>query len=97
MQIEAISAPLIYRWPEGEVSLEPGKPVELPDARARKLLAKAPDKVRIAATPQVTRPLPGTCWACGQARFWVSVHEKLICGGCHPPADLALVTEWLTP
>ena len=30
-----------------EVHLEPGKPVDLPDARAKRLLDKAPGKVRV--------------------------------------------------
>jgi hypothetical protein len=96
MQIEAISAPLTYRWPEGEVNLQPGKPIELPDDRALKLLAKAPGKVRIVVTSRVTPLVPGGCWACGQARFWLSTSDKLVCGVCHPPVDTSLVVEWLT-
>lgn len=47
MIIECIGSPFTYRWPTGEVRLEPGKPVDLPDARAKRLLDKAPDKVRV--------------------------------------------------
>ena len=59
MIIECIGSPFTYRWPTGEVHLEPGKPVDLPDERARRLLDKAPGKVRvcpltIAAGCQVT-------------------------------------------
>jgi hypothetical protein len=43
--IEA-SKPLRVRWPEGEIRLEPGKPVHLPREQAQKLLNKVPDKVR---------------------------------------------------
>ena len=50
MTIECIGAPFTYRWPGGEVHLEPGKPIDLPDARAKRLLEKAGDKVR-AITP----------------------------------------------
>jgi hypothetical protein len=50
--IECIGAPFTYRWPGGEVHLAPGKPIELPDARAKRLLAKAGDKVR-AITPVI--------------------------------------------
>lgn len=46
MLIEAVAKPLTYRWPGGEVRLEPGKPVDLPQDRAWRLLAKAPGKVR---------------------------------------------------
>lgn len=52
MIIECIGSPFTYRWPTGEVRLEPGKPVELPDARAKRLLDKAPGKVRV-ITPAV--------------------------------------------
>jgi len=46
MRLEAIGKSLTYRWPGGEVVLEPGKPVELPRDRAERLLAKAAGKVR---------------------------------------------------
>ena len=50
MLIEATGKPFTYRWPDGEVRLEFGRPVELPEDRARKLLAKAPSKVRVVAS-----------------------------------------------
>ena len=50
MTIECIGSPFTYRWPTGEVRLEPGKPVDLPDALAKRLLDKAPDKVRVITT-----------------------------------------------
>ena len=57
MKLEAIEGPVLYRWPGGEVRLEPGKPVDLPDDRARRVLAKAGTaKVRaIAPAVAVTR------------------------------------------
>ncbi len=48
MLIEAIEEPVTYRWPSGEIQLEPGCPVYLPESRALKLLAKAQGKVRLA-------------------------------------------------
>ena len=47
MLVEAIDKPMCYRWPEGEVQLMPGQPVDLPESRALRLLQKAPGKVRI--------------------------------------------------
>ena len=47
MLIEAVEAPIRYKWPEGEILLVPGQPVNLPEERARKLLAKAGNKVRL--------------------------------------------------
>lgn len=52
MLIEAIGNPLTYKWPGGEVHLEPGRPINLPDDRAQRLLSKAPGKVRM-VTPTV--------------------------------------------
>lgn len=52
MIIECIGGPFTYRWPTGEVRLEPGKPVDLPEARAQRLLNKAPGKVRV-VTPSI--------------------------------------------
>ena len=47
MRLEATGNPFLYRWPGGEVRLEPGKPIDLPDERAKRLLSKAPGKVRV--------------------------------------------------
>jgi len=47
MRLEAIGIAFTYKWPGGEVHLEPGKPIDLPDERAQRLLSKAPGKVRI--------------------------------------------------
>jgi hypothetical protein len=58
MKLEAVGKPFIYRWPGGEVRLEPGKPVELPPERAAKLLARASGRVRQVDTkePVVIEP-----------------------------------------
>ena len=47
MKIEATDKSFIYRWPGGEVHLEPGKPIELPDERATRLLRKAGNRARM--------------------------------------------------
>jgi hypothetical protein len=54
MLVVAITKPVRYRWPGGEVGLVPGQPVDLPDDRARKLLEKAPGKVRLVPQPPLT-------------------------------------------
>jgi hypothetical protein len=51
MKIEATGKSLIYRWPGGEVHLEPGKPIDLPDERAKRLLMKAGTKARMVLSP----------------------------------------------
>ena len=50
MRLEALT-PFTYRWPGGEVHLEPGTPIDLPDERAQRLLNKAPEKVRVCTPP----------------------------------------------
>ncbi|BFU93432.1 MAG: hypothetical protein NTNFB02_01540 [Nitrospira sp.] len=51
MKVEAVGTPFIYRWPGGEVRLEPGQPVDLPPDRAAKLLARAGGRVRLVNVP----------------------------------------------
>ena len=51
MWIEAVERPLTYRWPGGEIRLEPGHPVDVPDDRAQRLIAKTGDKVRSVPRP----------------------------------------------
>lgn len=59
MRLEALT-PFTYRWPGGEVHLEPGTPIDLPDERAQRLLNKAPGKVRIC--PPTTQPGDRITW-----------------------------------
>ena len=65
MRLEALT-PFTYRWPGGEVHLEPGTPIDLPDERAQRLLNKAPGKVRICSLTiqpgdRITWGVEGTC------------------------------------
>ncbi len=46
MLIEAVTQPIRYTWPQGELLLKPGKPVEVPNDRGQKVLAKCGSKVR---------------------------------------------------
>ena len=46
MLLEAVNRPIRYTWPEGQLRLEPGKPIEVPDDRGQKVLAKCGGKVR---------------------------------------------------
>jgi hypothetical protein len=49
MLVEAIERPLQYRFTDGrQVRLAPGHPVDIPEPQAKALLAKAPNRVRIA-------------------------------------------------
>lgn len=47
MVIECTGSAFLYRWPGGEVHLEPGKRYDLPDERAKRLLQKAQGRVRV--------------------------------------------------
>ena len=46
MLLEAVDRPIRYTWPQGELRLEPGKPIKVPDDRGQKVLAKCGGKVR---------------------------------------------------
>ncbi len=35
------------------------------------------------------------CHMCGSKTFWLSIHLRLICAECHPPADESLVKKWI--
>jgi hypothetical protein len=77
MLVEAIDKPMCYRWPEGEVQLLPGHPVDLPESRALRLLQRAPGKVRAVPPPETpAAPLhPG----------WLVAYRDrrgVLCGGC---------------
>jgi hypothetical protein len=63
MLIEAVDHPIRYRFPGGEIRLEPGRPVEVEPERAAKLLARAGAKVR-AITP-VMHPGDRITWTRG--------------------------------
>lgn len=60
MIVEAIGEGFTYTWPGGEVRLEPGKPVGLPNERAKRLLAKAPGRVRV--VPPSIQPGDSILW-----------------------------------
>lgn len=52
MLIEAVENPIRYQWPEGEIRLNPGHPVDVSVERGTKILKKCGAKVR-AVTPLV--------------------------------------------
>ena len=81
MIVEALE-PLTYRWPDGEVRLEPGKPVSIPDERARRLLAKAQGKVR--PVEPLSKPDPGQVFP----GVWVAWHSPLF-GECTAQVAMA--------
>ena len=85
MLIEAVDHPIRYRFPGGEIRLEPGRPVEVEPVRAAKLLARAGEKVRavdarssdvvLEPAGQTTPLQPG----------WLVVYRDrrgTLCGGC---------------
>ncbi len=59
MIVEAIDTTVMYRWPGGEVRLEPGNPIELPKERATRLLAKTCGKVRVVDPDPIPALNPG--------------------------------------
>lgn len=51
MKVECVGKGFVYTWPGGEIRLEPGKPVELSDERATRLLRKVGARVRLVLPP----------------------------------------------
>lgn len=103
MTIECIGSPFTYRWPEGEVRLVPGHPVELSDDRAARLLEKAPGRVRLVkADKKNGSHLTGQIVTWDSPLFGVlsaTVHEDLPTGVrvIHPLTEVPCVipTAWL--
>jgi hypothetical protein len=79
MLVEAIDKPMCYRWPEGEVQLMPGQPVDLPESRALRLLKKAPGKVRLVPSKPIFNLRPGdrTTWQGADTTFRSGVVDFL--------------------
>ena len=103
MTIECIGAPFTYRWPEGEIRLVPGQPVELSDARAARLLEKAPGRVRLVKARKVEiDDLTGQIVTWDSPLFGMlsaTVYEDLSTGVrvIHPLTELPCVipADWL--
>ena len=73
--IEALK-PLTIRLRSGELHLKPGVLVELADEQARRLLAKAPNRVRAVASPgpvtvEVASPNP-------KAIYWETAEGRIL-------------------
>jgi hypothetical protein len=60
--------PLRVRLPQGEIRLEPGTPMDIPEIQARKLLDRAKGKVR----PVLTRAYHGEDLTVGEMVEWDS-------------------------
>lgn len=65
MLLECVGQPFTYRWPGGEVHLTQGKPIAMPDERARRLLMKAPGKVRVIDPALACQPGTTIAWLRG--------------------------------
>jgi hypothetical protein len=79
MRLEAVVS-FTYRWPGGEVHLDPGTPIELPDERAQRLLNKAPGKVRVC--PPTIQPGARITWQRADLSIQYGVVDFL-----HPDGD----------
>lgn len=94
MLIEAVDKPVCYRWPDGEVQLVAGHPVDLPEARALRLLQRAPGKVRLVSTKPSLAVRPGDriTWQGADRTDRSGVVDCL-----HPDADGTLWAFCATP
>lgn len=78
MLIEALY-PLTVRLPNGDLQMEPGQPVDLPEAYATRLLEKLPQKVRrLDARPLIEPAAPNA-----RPVFWETA-DRLILGPAVP-------------
>lgn len=46
MLIEAVSCPVRYQWPGGEIKFEPGQPIRVEAERGKKILKRCENMVR---------------------------------------------------
>lgn len=58
MKLEAVGKPFTYQWPGGQIRFEPGRVIDVEEARALRIMAKAPGRVRPIkpVKPSVTPP-----------------------------------------
>jgi hypothetical protein len=86
MLIEAVDHPIRYRFPGGEIRLEPGRPVEVEPERAAKLLARAGAKVRaVEARDDETGVIDLGGQTAPLHPGWLVVYRDrrgTVCGGC---------------
>lgn len=88
MLIEALR-PLLVRLPDGDVQLEPGVPVELPDEHGQQLLRKAPDAVRRLSGP--SQPVIEPAASNAKPIYWEHAEGRIL--GPAVPEFLAQVGE----
>ncbi len=96
MLVEVLK-PITVRFNHREQLLVPGRPVYLPDAQARKLLAKAQGKVRL-----IREPVGGpegacglACHGCGQSS--ATLHRLASCWRCVSCVGPGARIWWETP
>ena len=89
MLIEAVDHPIRYRFPGGEIRLEPGQPVEVEPERAAKLLARAGAKVRAVDALSSDVMLEPTGPTTPLQPGWLVAYRDrrgVLCGGCEDRA-----------
>lgn len=65
MMLEAVSSPIRYSWPRGEIRFVPGAPVQVHEFRGSRILRKCGDKIRVVANQLNPQP----------ERFWIEVNS----------------------
>ncbi len=89
MLIEALK-PLKLLFPEGDIYLEPGTPVDLPNHQAKKVLKKVPEKVKV-VTPDAPTFHLGDSVAVNHANGMTEIGEVQAITHVKPPY---LLTGW---
>ena len=65
VMLEAVSSPIRYSWPRGEIRFVPGAPVQVHEFRGSRILRKCGDKIRVVANQLNPQP----------ERFWIEVNS----------------------
>ncbi len=96
MLIEVLT-PLRVRLPSVEMDLDPGRPIELPDEQAKKLLARAPTDVRAVTAPiRDSEDIGGSlCRGCGRSS--PTLYNLASCWRCASCVGPGARIWWETP
>lgn len=83
MRLKALKT-VVLGTPRGIVKKEPGAVFTIPDLEPALRLF------------EIGKAEPADpCPTCHARAYWISIHDALVCGLCHPPASPASVKKWI--
>ncbi len=104
MKLEVVGESFIYRWPGGQIRFEPGRVIDVEEGRARRILAKAPGRVRpVGDAPSAPALKPGNLVEWQSPALFAQRGEVLAISGdyfeaYHPVSECVcrMPTCWIT-